>query len=246
MAYRRALSLQIAHEYWGNETIPLQIRPNDPQHIAKLGLLSRSSPACIDIISDDEVFDTPQTITVDVIASNPNMTALTDGPDWAQLPVIDLTEVASNSEIALADVPMRTDATRNPGDPLLRINLNIPREGTLLITLRLSAVSALWAYHVTGNRVQDPLQVIDSNNISSFEDLGESPLPDGSIARVFRSTTSIPLRHRPDTSFALEAQQDPPFDPITLIPVLPAAGVNLRPAPDAATALQSDIFVSLW
>lgn len=248
MAHRIALTFKIAHDYWGDETIPLQIQPTDPRMMAKLGLLCRPSPARLDVIVDEDLFDTAHTISVDIIASDQNIFALTDGPDWRQLPVVDLTDVTTNTDIALSDVSIHTDATRNPGDPLLRVNLSIPAAGGLSITLRLSAVSTLWAYHVTGKKVDEPLQIIDRNSVSSFEDLGKTALPDGSMARVFRSTKAIPLRYRPDASFALEAPQDAPFDPITLIPVLPAAGVNLRPTPDLAAGapLQSDIFVSLW
>ena len=248
MTHRIALTLRIAHDYWGDDTIPLQIKPGNPDAFRKLGLLAKPSPARIDIIADDDVFDATQTISFDVITSDPNIIVVTDGADWGRLPQVDLTQVSTNADVTLSDVPIHTDATRYPGDPLLRVNLRVPAEDTHQITLRLSAVSTLWAYHVTGNKVDDPLQVIDNNNGSSFEDLGKTALPDGSMARIFRSTQPIPLRYRPNASFALETRQDPPFDPITLIPVLPAAGVNLRPTPDpaAASPLQSDIFVSLW
>lgn len=248
MSYRIAISLRIAHDYWGDDTIPLQIRPSDPGGFRRLDLLSKPSPAQIDIIADEDEIQDSQAINLDVVASDPNIYALTDGADWAQVPLVDLTNVTSDREVSLSDVPIHTDAARQPGDPLLRVNLSIPAEGTHFVTLRLSAVSTLWAYHVTGNKVDDPLQVIDKNNGLSFEDLGKSALPDGDMARIFRSSQPIPLRYRPDASFTLEARQDPPFDPITLIPVLPAAGVNLRPTPDPAAGapLQSDIFVSLW
>lgn len=246
MAHRIALSFQLTHDYWGDDTVPLQIRPTDPQTFKRLGLLAKPSPASIDIIADDEVFDKETIVSCDVTTTDLDVFALTDGSDWARLPHLDLTALTKSTEITLSDVPILTDAARLPDDPLLRVNLSIPAEGTVSITLRLTAVSTLWAYHVTGNKVNEPLQVVDKTNGSSFEDMGQSPLPDGSMTRVFRSTQPIPLRYRPDARFALEAPQDPPFDPITLIPVLPAAGVNLRPAPDAAPRLQSDIFVSLW
>ncbi|WP_341366037.1 hypothetical protein [Yoonia sp. BS5-3] len=248
MSHRIALSFQIAHDYWGDETVPLKIFPSDPHALAMAGVLAKRSPARIDLIADDDVFDNNQIITVDVTSADTDILALTDGQDWGRTPHLDLSGMTENTDIALVDVPILTDAPRLPGDPLLRVNLPVAAEGTGLITLRLTAVATLWAYYVTGSKGGVDLQVIDQNNNATFEDLGQSPLPDGALARVFRSTQAIPLRYRPDARFTLEALQAPPFDPITLIPVLPAAGVHLRRAADPAARapLQSDIFVSLW
>ncbi|TCP40176.1 hypothetical protein [Rhodovulum marinum] len=75
---------------------------------------------------------------------------------------------------------------------------------------------------------------------------GTRALPDGTPARVLRSTRPIAARARPDRAFAL--QRPGPSGPETVIPVLPAAGTSFRPAdePGGAARLQSDIFVTLW
>lgn len=248
MSHHIALTLQIAHEYWGDENVPLEIVPHDPKHFSRLGLLAKRSPARLDVIAETADLTTPQTLIFDVIARDQTLLAVTAGPDWATTPHIDLTHLSENADISLTDVLNDTDSARMPGDPLLRVALKVPVDDTRLVTLHLSAVAALWAYHVTGSKVDDPLQIIDANNEFSFNDLGKTLLPDGTSARVLRSDAPIAMRYRSSNRFTLQVQQDPPFDPITLIPVLPAAGVNLRPTTDpaAAASLQSDIFISLW
>lgn len=248
MDYRIALSCRILHDYWGDDLPPLRITPHDPSLLSHRGMIAKPSEAGIDLVAETGSLDESDSVTLDVFATDDVLIGVTDGVDGNTLPHLSLTENSENVDLTLTDVPKRTDATRLPGDPFLRIDLALPETGTRKVTLHLSAVAALWAYHITGDKVAEPLQIIDNSNEFEFEDLGQSALPDGITARVFRSTSPVALRRRSPVRFTLEAPQDPPFDPITLIPVLPAAGVNLRPTDDPAAGapLQSDIFVSLW
>ncbi len=247
-SYHIAQSLQIIHDYWGDEVPPFRVIPHNPNTLSRQGLLPKPGAGRLDIVAETSALTEQQIVTVDVLIDDQSIATITDGTDGAMTPHLDLTDQSEDFDISLSDVRKRTDAPRVPGDPFMRIDLAVPSTGTCKGTLRLSTIAALWAYHITGNKVGDPLQIIDNEKEYAFEDLGQSALPDGAVARVFRSTAPVALRHRSQARFTLEARQDPPFDPITLIPVLPAAGINLRPTTDpaAATPLQSDIFVSLW
>ncbi|WP_296426437.1 hypothetical protein [Yoonia sp.] len=248
MSYHVALSLKIFHAFWGNETPPLRIVPHDPRGFSRLDLLAKPGAASLDIVAETAKLTDPVIVSFDVIANDPNIAALTAGFDWASLPRIDLTADTDDVDGIVTAYAAPVADRRMPGDPLMRIDLAIPATGLRRVTLRCDAPAALWAYHITGKRAVGPLQIVDAAKAVAFEDLGETALPDGTPARVLRSTAPIALRYRSAMRFALEETQDPPFDPITLIPVLPVAGINLRPAPDmaAAASLQSDIFVSLW
>ena len=247
MSYHAALDLRIIHDFWGEEPPPLRIVPSDARALARDGLIVKPGRARLDIVTETALLTDPVTVALDVIATDPTLGAVTEGYDPATLPLVTLPDDDA-SEYALAEHLPETAQDRAPGDPLFRLSLQLPAIGQRSVTLRCGAHSALWAYHVTGVRSTGPLQVIDPASEITFEDLGQAALPGGHMARVLRSTQPLPLRYRSTARFALEELQDPPFDPITLIPVLPAAGANLHPPaePGASHPLQSDIYVSLW
>ncbi|MCG3266166.1 hypothetical protein [Yoonia sp. I 8.24] len=245
MSFHIALSLRLTHEYWGDETPPLRILPTDMHHFTRAGFLAKPAPARLDVVAETAQLTAPTQLDFDVFTTSPDTYVLTKGLAAEKVPLFDL---GTETELQLSDaLPVQAPA-RMPGDPLLRLRIPIDVSGTHEVTFHLQAVSALWAYYFTGENAVEGLQISDAAGSTSFKDLGPSAITDGHVARVLRSDTPIKMTYRSDARFALEARQDPPFDPITLIPVLPAAGVNLRPTDDPAAAapLQSDIFVSLW
>ena len=247
MTYHLALDLKIIHDFWGDEPPPIRIVPADARALAREGLIAKPGRARLDIVAETALLTDPVTVALDVIATDPTLGAVTAGFDPATLPHVALPD-SDADEYALADHLPETAQHRAPAEPLFRLSLQLPATGQRSVTLRCGAHSALWAYHVTGVRSAGPLQVVDQASEITFEDLGQTALPGGHTARVLRSTQPLPLRYRSTARFALEELQDPPFDPITLIPVLPAAGANLHPPaePGASHPLQSDIYVSLW
>lgn len=248
MSYHIAASIRINHGFWDDEVPPLRIAPSDPRMFSRLGLLAKPSAARIDVIAETDAFTEPAIITFDVVATSHDVLAVTGSVNWATLPHLMLAADLDAPIVPYADVVMDHAPNRLPGDPLLRMSVAIAATGTREITLLMPTVAPLWAYHFTGEKAKDALQILDPSDTHQFEDLGERALTEGLSARVLRSTAPIALAYRSPARFKLEALQDPPFDPITLIPVLPAAGINMRPADDPAAAqhLQSDIFVSLW
>lgn len=248
MSFHHALSLTITHGFWGDEAPPLRIVPRDPAAFVRAGLIAKHRTAHLDVVAETALLTDPLTLELDVIATNPALSNVTAGVDWATLPCVDLGKDADTDLFTLSAHLADNPPVRAPGDPLFKIDLILPVTGLRAVTLHCDAVSALWAYHITGLRAQGPLSVVDPDKQTSFADMGQTALPDGQTARVLRSTTPLPVQYRSPARFALEEQQDPPFDPITLVPVLPAAGLRLRAPsdPSAPHSLQSDIFVSLW
>lgn len=246
MSFHIALTLSITHDYWGDETPPLKIVPSPGRPFADLGLIAKPFAAGIDIVAETALLTEPLQLSLDVLSDDPDLVLLTDVPDWGHVPKAVLEQ--TDGQILLHDVLKNTDSPRVPGDPFLQLRVDISPKSMRTHRLRLPAVRAFWAYHITGDKVEAPLQITDKSQTHAFEDLGTTPLPKGGVARVIRSAQPIALRRRSDLRLTLEESQDAPFDPITLVPVLPAAGANLRPAAGlaAGSPLQSDIFVSLW
>lgn len=248
MSYHLALGLKITHGFWGDDAPPVRIVPRNPRTFAYLGLIAKPGHARLDVVAETVLLTDPVTLELDVVATDPELAVTTDGIDWATLPRVVLTDGTDDVTTNLTTHLAPKSPARQPGDPLFQIDVALPVTGQRNITLHCDAASALWAYHITGARKDGALHVVDSAKRVQFEDLGQTALPDGQSARVLRSTAPLPLRYRSPERFALEELQDPPFDPITLVPVLPVAGINLHPPHDAGAphSLQSDIFVSLW
>ncbi|PUB17376.1 hypothetical protein [Yoonia sediminilitoris] len=248
MSFHIALSLRITHDYWSDEAPPLRIVPHSPTAFASIGLLAKPATARLDVVAETKYLEEPVTVTLAVIADEGEVAQLTSGADWTTCPRADLTSDTASTTAVLSDIVTNGEVPRAPGDPLFLIDVSLPATGQRDVDLHCPSVAAIWAYHIIGKSVDAPLQITDQKAQVNFEDAGQTALPNGTPARVLRSTQPIALQRRADTRFALEQTQEPPFDPITLVPVLPAAGTNLRPIPGGSpdTTMQSDIFVSLW
>ncbi|MBL3570522.1 hypothetical protein BV509_12820 [Rhodovulum sulfidophilum] len=243
MRYRVALDLTVRHGFWGDAPAPLRIAAADPGRLARADIVFKTDGTRA-ILGLPETAPPPAAVALDILAE-PRAIALTEG--WQADAVAVLTPAPGQAETGLAAA--QETLPRDLGDRrVCRLLLDLagadPEAGWAL-SLRLEPVAALWAYHVTGRGAEGPIRVIDPADEVAFEDLGQTPMPDGRRARVLRSARPVPLAARSPWRFRLEETQPAPFDPIALIPVLPAGGANLRPAP-GQDGLQSDIYVSLW
>ncbi len=250
MSWRIALTVSVVHDYWGDGPAPVLLAAVDRSALARDGMMLRPAPGGGAVIA--EVGDQmPASITLDLIATDDLLLPLTDKVSGgrALVPLIDLTEGVADIDLtfspaAAADAEPRGLADRR----LARLAVALPLEGTRSVRISCRAVEALWTYHFVGQSIDGPIRIVDAEARIDFEDLGQHTLPGGRRARVLRSVAPVPLRARPVVRLALEEARPAPFDAMTLIPVLPAAGPALRPVTDAGAAatLQSDIYVSLW
>ncbi len=254
MEYRAALEIDIRHDYWGDAPAPFRVSAADPSLLQRAGLVLRSGGPGAVLVAPVEIEEVPVRVTLDIIADDTQLIGLTRGwrsdtvpvfaPELATAPGDDVAQISiSPTDSAQSDLP------RRPGDRrLCQLDLPFdPARFPITCTVACETVQALWAYHIVGKGSADPIRVVDDTDKIAFDDLGEEVLPNGRTARVLRSSTPVPIRQRNAIRLALKEDQPPPYDPETLIPVLPVGGSNLRPIPGATPAdiLQSDIYVSL-
>ena len=246
MDYAPILRLTLTHDYYGNDAAPIGVMPTDPQAFDRDGLLLRHVGRKVTIIADMDQ-PRPACVSLSLIAQSPDIFALTEGADWKSIPHLRIPLGAK--QVEFATLPVKEIEPQTRSRYLARLEIDVPSDNesdVRDIELEFQAVAALWAYYLTGKRADGALQVIDTKGEFGFDNLGAQPLPNGTTAQVLRSDRPVPVRARPNHQFAL--QQPGPFGPKTLIPVLPAAGVQFKTVtdPDAAARLQSDIFVTLW
>ena len=246
MSYRLALDLTLSHGFWaGTSAPPLRAVAAEPEALAKAGIVLKAQGARA-LVARPATDAAPGVITLDILSDEPRLAGLTQGWDSAAVPVIEVPPgTAALTFPPQGPVP---SLPRTLGDTrLCRLVVPLCPEAPAL-RLECLPVRALWAYHVVGRGADGPIRVVDPARRLSFEDLGAEPLPDGRQARVLRSTEPLPLVARSDLRLRLEEDQPAPYDPRPLVSVLPAGGMNLRPAPGGQPPgiLQSDIFVCLW
>jgi hypothetical protein len=250
MTWRIALTVSIVHDYWGEEPAPVKLASADPSALARGGMMLRPAPGGGAVIA--EVGETtPDAILLDIIATDDLLLPLTESAagGGAPVPMIDLTGGTADADFAFSGSWTGETVPRGVADRrLARLAVALPQDGTRVVRIACRAVDALWTYHFVGTSIDGPIRIVDGDARIAFEDLGRQTLPGGRQARVLRSTAPVPLRARPVVRLALEEARPAPYDAMTLIPVLPAAGPSLRPVaePGAAAPLQSDIYVSLW
>ncbi|MGC9419218.1 MAG: hypothetical protein ACP5EN_09650 [Rhodovulum sp.] len=243
MEFAPVLTLTLSHGFYGDAPPPLALRPTDPQAFRRAGLILRQAGATAAVLAETGD-DRPDAVDLALAPNDPAVLAVTRGADWSAVPVLEIGPGIDS--VAFADTPAAETLPRGPRGDLARLRIALPGGGARALTLRFDAVEALWAYVVTGAEVADGLSVVDQAGAVAFEELPPRVLPDGTAARVLRSTRAIPARARPAQRFTL--QRPGPFGPETVIPVLPAAGTSFRHAeePGDAARLQSDIFVTVW
>jgi hypothetical protein len=246
MEFAPVLRLTLAHDYYGNAAPPIGVQPSDPLTFDRAGLLLRHTGQHVTIIADKDQ-PRPTSVRLNLVADSPYIFAVTEGAGWKAIPQMRLPLGADR--VGFADlVPEKTE-TQSQSRYLARLVIDLPADpgsDVRNVTLEFGAVATLWAYYLTGARADTALQVVDLDGEMGFQDLGKHSLPNGKTAQVLRSDRPIPARARPTRQFAL--QQPGPFGPKTIMPVLPAAGVQFKTVTesDAAARLQSDIFVTLW
>lgn len=244
MAYRSILTLSLAHEYYGSDAIPLQVRPADAPAFDKAGLLIRQRGNIVQVLADDAEAH-PDTLSLDVLVQTPDVFVVTKGADWRNVLMFDL---SLDTEALTLDPDQAQDKLpQHRAERLARLNFAMVPDAARSFDLSFEAVEALWAYHVTGGQNIEDLEVVDPKAHVSFSAQGQVILPNGQQAFVIRSDVPVPARARPDQKFTL--QRPSAFGPETLVPVLPAAGISFKPIEEeqgGAARLQSDIYVSLW
>lgn len=246
MAYSEILRLSLRHAYFGSDVPPLAVRPKDAQAFDRSGCLLRQRGGTVHVLADDTEDDRPSQMPLIITATSPDIIGLTRGAVWGA----DVTLVAplGIDEIGFeeGDMAAPPENPRHLSKEIATLDVALPDDGRRDLTLVFHAVESHWAYHLTGKRDLDGLEVIDTTGDVAFEDLGVQDLPNGQAARVIRSAQALAARARPDQRFAL--QKPGPFGPETLVSVLPAAAPPFKPIPDAGATsrLQSDIFVTLW
>lgn len=254
MEYRAALEVDIRHDYWGEAPAPFRVFAANPDALRRADLVLRSGGPGAVLAAPSDAEALPDRITLDIVADDTQLIGLTRGWRADTVPVFapDLaaTDAADKTRISISPTDeAKSDLSRHPGDRRL-CQLDLPLDPTrfpIICTVACETVQALWAYHIVGKGNADPIHVVDDADKIAFDDLGEEILPDGRTARVLRSSTPVPIRQHNSIRLALKKDQPPPYDPETLIPVLPVGGLNLKPIPGATPAdiLQSDIYVSL-
>ena len=251
MGYAPILRLTLAHDYYDDALPPIAAAPTEPAGFARAGLLLRQSGGVVTVIAEEGAAR-PEALQLTLLAASPDLFAVTEGADWRAVPHVTLGPQAEDYRFAALLPTGFAGLAPPPGEPqdrarlLARLTIALPAEGARDVSLAFDAVAALWAYHLTGARSDGDLQIVDALGAVAFDDLGLHPLPGGTRAKVLRSAAPVPARARPSQRFAL--QRPSPFGPETLIPVLPAAGIQFKPVtePGAAARLQSDIYVTLW
>lgn len=253
MSFAEILHLTVRHAYYGDSAVPVRIAPADARSFARDGLMMKADRGSAVVIGDPEAEDLPQTVALKLVAQTPDLFALTDGADARKARHLHVPQGQDDVRFADATPPKQTPK-RSPDAPQvlsgefigLSIALPDPADWPRRVTLRCDTVSALWAYHVTGPRAGEPLEIVDTTGKARFDDLGTQFLPGGQTTRILRSREPIALRARSDVKFKLQVQGQ--FDPDTIIPRLPVGGARLKPItdPGAAARLQSDIFITLW
>lgn len=254
MEYRAALEIDIRHDYWGDAPAPFRIQAANPALLQRADLVLRSDGPEALLAAPSQTDGLPERVALDIIAEDMQLVGLTRGWRADTVPVF-APEIAATQDTGPAQISIsptsaaRSDMPRAPGDRrLCRLDLPLdPARFPITCTVTCETVEALWAYHIVGKAGAGPIHIVDDTGKVAFNDLGEQTLPDGRTARILRSVAPVPIRQRNAIRLALKQDQPPPYDPETLIPVLPVGGANLRPVAGdmPADILQSDIYVSL-
>lgn len=254
MDYATALEIGVRHTYWGDASAPFSVRAADPTIMRRVGLIMRSGGSGAVVAAPVGADGMPDRLAFDVLAEDVQQISLTEGwqadsvPIFAPDPLTEAGVDGTNCTIRPTD-ESQSELPRLPGDRRL-CQISLPLSAAqfpIRCTVSCDTVQALWAYHIVGKSGADPIHIVDEAAEILFDDLGEETLPNGRIARILRSNTPVPLRWRNAIRLSLKEDQPPPYDPETLIPVLPVGGPNLKPVAGATPTdiLQSDIYVSL-
>ena len=244
MGWNLLIELTLEHDYYTPHMPPVTVRPDDTTAFGRAGLLLRQSGARIFILAEDDNYDLPETITLDLETQNRDVVSVTDGGDWTLVPQIRL---GSGTDAAVLDPDTPSEVQQAPGRPrLAQVIIAVNHSAKRDLKVRSAAMASHWAYHVVGPGNEDVV-IEDAEGEVLFDAMGVVDLPDGTPARVIRSRAALPARARPGQRFSLS--RPGPFGPRTLIPVLPAPQPLFAkvPGPDGAGAIiQSDVYVSIF
>jgi len=92
--------------------------------------------------------------------------------------------------------------------PVCVISLHLtPNEVGKNCFIRFKARETFWKYYLLGSMAGKNVFITDRDNAIEFECIGEETLPDERLAKVFRSTSSIPLQQNPEFCFQLREKR---------------------------------------
>lgn len=244
MTWGIAIEISLQHAYYAPQGPPLEATPSDKAAFARAGFLLRQSGDRVLVLVEDHETDLPACVTLDLEAANTDVMMVSEGADWQHVPHIVMK--AGTGQASLADALVSETPQTRGRSRLARVTVDLIPHTKRDVTLRFTARTSHWAYHVIGPG-NDDVVIEDSEGAVVFDMLGRVDLPDGTPAQVIRSRDALPARARPPQRFTLS--RPGPFGPRTLIPILPAPQPLFAtvPTPDGTGALvQSDIYVSIF
>ena len=241
--YAEIIRLTLRHEFFDEAAVPVTVTPLDPIAFDREGLLVRHKGNQVSIIAPEQADDLLEVVQLVFRADDPMVLSVTEGADWNYLPHVSIPLGQDHAEFGQPDTKKRQIMSQSL---LVRLDLQHDPDAMRDLELRFNAIRSLWAYHVIGADPEKTIEIVDTDEEMTFDDLGDTELPNGRTAKVIRSQRALIAKARPNQKFAL--QHAGPFGPVPLIPVLPAASSQARPLPKATSGarLQSDIYVTLF
>ena len=241
-ALRRLLQLEVAHEYFGGQQVPLRIVPHDlpRKMIIAADLHLRTDAGCLQFVADADSTGlrgwaeagkvTFQFALLPEDALLPYVTAtLNEGASEGAVPVL---ELSSDGVVSVKDTRMSTSQTQPRAIAFVHLAIDPDRDDARF-RLVLPARAMPWTYHVIGARDDANLCIRDTKSEVAFGIAKAATTFGGRPARSFVSETPIALRAHPPERF--ELIEDGAFGPRVIVPVLPTP----QPGPTA------DIYVTL-
>ena len=241
-ALRRLLQLEVAHEYFGGQQVPLRIVPHDlpRKMIIAADLHLRTDAGRLQILADADPMGlrgwaeagkvTFQFALMPEVAWLPYVTAtLNEGASEGAVPVL---ELSSDGVATVKDTRMSTSQTQPRAIAFVHLAIDPDRDDARF-RLVLPARAMPWTYHVIGARDDANLCIRDTKSEVAFGIVKTATTPGGRALCSFVSETPIALRAHPPQRF--ELIEDGAFGPRVIVPVLPTP----KPGPTA------DIYVTL-
>ncbi|MCF2872563.1 hypothetical protein L0664_15915 [Octadecabacter sp. G9-8] len=235
---REVLRLRLRHDFYQGDPAPITVVPSDPETFTTQSLFLKPDGADWSIASD--ATDLPASIDFELRADNGDIWSVTASANWAQRPLI--LALLDQDDVALSD-DTDTSGPQDRAHPVLALVRAAPHTDGRVVTVSFAAPSVFWTYCIIGNGSEDTF-VKDPRGEVDFENIGPETLPSGEIVQRWRSGVALPARARPTHQFAL--MKHGPIGDETLIPVLPAAGLDITTIKDGEPDLHCKIYVSLF
>jgi hypothetical protein len=152
----------------------------------------------------------------------------------------------------IADILSRKDRLLKPefivsirfGEKEIRILDAASKTAYQKYYLKFQARETFWKYYLLGSMTKKKSYIADLDNVTEFEDTGQTSLPGNRIALTFRSKKRIPLRE--DSEFRFQLKEKDPNGGKVLIKRMPVASAAqfYREIIDGNEAIVSEIFIN--